>query len=260
MADFKAIYDKLRASEMNNWVGGADPELVGDICTSILVRHVPIDSETRLLDFGCGIGRVMLAVLKQKPMVKAITGIDIVPKMVDFCRETIQSEFPNTNFELAADANDHYDRYKDGRPPKSRAELTAAYGGQFDGAYAFSVFTHIDTGDFVSLLKFVGTMLKPGGRFFFTVFALTPYSRQMLKAGKAVSDFPNSKFTDGGKVFIGNKADKLAFIAYDISKIEEMVWAAGLIPCAIEYGEWRGGKLTNSFQDVIVCRKPLEGG
>lgn len=262
MADFKALYDKLRASEMNNWVGGSDPELVGDMCAWHLSRHTPINDQTRLLDFGCGIGRVTLAMLKHHPSIKGITGIDIVPKMVDFCRDTIGSQFPNVNFELTADTNDHYERYKDGAKPKSRSELSKAYGDQFDVAYAFSVFTHVDVEDFVSLLKFVGTMMKPGGHFFFTAFALSPYSRGRIKNRKTIGSYvtPKSTFIKQDKVLIGNPDDRLAFIAYDIAMIEEMICQAGLVPTLVEYGEWRGGGVSSSLQDLFVCRKPLEQG
>jgi tRNA1(Val) A37 N6-methylase TrmN6 len=72
----------MRQSEMNEWVGGADPELAGEVCASILLRHVPVDSNTRLLDLGAGIGRVALAVVRQRPQLKSLTGFDIIPRMV----------------------------------------------------------------------------------------------------------------------------------------------------------------------------------
>jgi SAM-dependent methyltransferase len=258
MADFNAIYDKLRQSEMNAWVGGADPAEVGKICSDILLRHVPVDQSTRLLDFGVGIGRVALAVLQRRPEVQAIAGLDIVPKLVDFCNATIASEFPNTSFELLADQNEHYERFKHEARAKSREEIAKASGDSFDVAYAFSVFTHIDKGDFVSLLKFVRSLLKPGGRFLFTAFILTPFSRATLGLGWTFPPFKDLTFEDDGAVFIGNPEDRLAFIGYDIGRIEAMIFEAGLIPTAIEYGDWRGGSLAQSYQDVIVCRRPLD--
>ncbi len=175
MPDFDAIYERLRQSGMNDWVRGEDPQAVGDSCCNILLRHVPIDASTSVLDYGAGIGRVALSVLRQRPDVKQLTGIDIGPKMVRFCEETLGSQFPNTQFELLADQNDHYERFKNQTPSKSRQQITADHRASFDAAYAFSVFTHVDTDDFVPLLKFVWTLLKPGGRFLFTAFALTPF-------------------------------------------------------------------------------------
>lgn len=258
MPDFDAIYDKLRASGMNDWVGGADPKEVGDACCRILLRHIPISAQTTLLDFGTGIGRVMLSLLRERPEVQAVTGIDIVPRMVTFCTETIAAEFPQTNFELLLDHNDHYERFKEGGRAKSRAELQNTYGGRFDAVFAFSVFTHIEVEDFVPTLRFVKSLLKPGGRFLFTVFALNPFSRAMIKQGLTIASFPNPRFEKKNTVLIGTPSDRLAFIAYDTRRLDDMMSEAGLVPCAIEYGEWRGGGFSDSYQDVIVCRRPFE--
>ena len=54
---------------------------------------------------------------------------------------------------------------------------------------------------------------------------------------------------------IGNTDDRLAFIGYDIVRLERMIVEAGLVPAAIEYGDWRGAA-SASLQDVIVCFKP----
>jgi SAM-dependent methyltransferase len=260
-ADFSRLFDEMRRSEMNTWVGGADPELVGDISAEILLSHLPPVPAARMLDFGCGIGRVGLAVLKQRPGIGSLTGFDIVPKLVDFCRSTIGATFANANFELVLDENDHYERYdraKANEPPQTHADLLKKYGGSFDSAYAFSVFTHVDVNDFAPLLRFVGTLLKPGGRFLFTAFALTPFSRHQLAKGLTQPAFPKLYYEQDGAVLIGAPKDRLAFIAYDISRIEAMIWEAGLVPCEVEYGEWRSDRMSRSYQDVFVCRRPLE--
>jgi SAM-dependent methyltransferase len=253
--DISAIYDRMRASEMNQWVGGADPEEVGDICAEILAQHVPFDPDARMLDFGCGIGRVMLAVLKQQPEAR-ITGFDIVPRMIAFCEETIGAAFPAVRFELLEGSNDHYEKFKDAAQPRSRAETSASYEAAFDAVYAFSVFTHIDKDDFPDLLKFVSGLLAPGGRFLFTAFILTPFSRATINLCWTLPELSKGVYEDGDEVFIAQAEDRLAFIAYDMERIERMIWTAGLIPCVVEYGNWRGGGLSDSYQDVIVCRKP----
>lgn len=257
--DFSRMFQAMRQSEMNAWVGDVDPELAGEFSTAILLRHVPIDHETRLLDFGAGVGRVAASVLRQRPQLKAMIGIDIVPRLVDFCQSTIASQFSNVKFELLADQNSHYDKYKDQSQarPKSRQELIASYGNSIDCAYAFSVFTHIDAKDFVDLLRFVGALLKPGGRFFFTAFALTAFSRAQIAAGNTTLPVPRYRYEENGAVFIGNTDDRLAFIGYDVARLEQMIWDAGLISSEIEYGGWRRDNFSGSLQDVIVCRKPV---
>jgi hypothetical protein len=162
------------------------------------------------------------------------------------------------NFELLNDQNAHYERHKDAAAAKSHADLIATYGGTIDSAYAFSVFTHVDVGDFVGLLRFVGALLKPGGRVLFTVFALTPFSRNQIATGRTSVPLPRVGYEQDGTVFVPNATDRLSFIGYDIVRVERMVVEAGLIPSVIEYGDWRGDRLSATFQDIIVCRKPLE--
>jgi SAM-dependent methyltransferase len=248
----------MRQNEMNAWVGGDDPELAGEICASILLRHVPVGSDTRLLDLGAGIGRVALAILRQRPQLRSLTGFDIIPRLVQFCQANISSQFSNVNFELLTERNAHYERYQGNVEGRSRAELIAAYAGSIDSVYAFSVFTHVDVSDFVALLHFTGKLLKPGGRVLFTVFALTPFSRHQIATGRTSVPLPTVGYEQDGTVFIPNASDRLSFIGYDILRLEQMIVEAGLIPSVIEYGDWRGDRLSATFQDVIVCRKPLE--
>jgi len=75
----------------------------------------------RVLDFGCGSGRVTIAVSKSLPNA-SICATDIDAEAIDWCREHITcAEF---------DANSHY-------PP------TRYSSGSFDLIYAVSVFTHL---------------------------------------------------------------------------------------------------------------------
>ena len=79
---------------MNDWVGGSDPEAVGDACNRILERYLTFSSESRVLDFGCGIGRVLLSLLKYKPDVGLIARFDIIPQVIGFCETHIATVYP----------------------------------------------------------------------------------------------------------------------------------------------------------------------
>jgi len=250
------VFDLMRATEMNDWVGGSDPERVGDASAAIINRLIPHNSTSRVLDFGCGIGRGMLSVLKSAPPPAAIVGMDIIPTVIDFCRSHIQPIFPNVTFELTGDSNDHYDRFIGDIERKPKNMVADQYVEYFSLAYAFSVFTHVDRKDFQDLLAFVGKMLEPGGRFMFTCFTLTDFSRHMIACGQAIFPFTESVFVDSGEVLWGNKNDPLAFIAFDKAVLEQMVWNAGLAITKVEYGCWMGGSIGSSLQDLIVVTKP----
>ena len=255
------IYELIRQSEMNDWVGGSDPETVGNACRSILSRYITIDANSRLLDFGCGIGRVLLSVLQHTPAVGKITGFDIMPQVIRFCDTHIASAFPQTSFELIQGSNDHYDQFVSAGGAaiaKGPSNLLADYGSSFTGAYAFSVFTHVEMADFRSLLVLVVSILQPGGEFLFTSFLLTPYSRQAIEQRTGLFPFGETAFEADGRVFIGNVPDRLGFIAFDMALVEQMVFDAGLVITHVEHGAWTGSGFSPSLQDVIVCRRPRE--
>jgi SAM-dependent methyltransferase len=261
MSIVETIFGEIRHSEMNDWVGGTDPEVVGDACRNILERYLTINSESRLLDFGCGIGRVLLSVLKHRSEVGSITGFDIMPQVIQFCDTHIARAFANTKFEVIQGSNDHYDHFIAAavpHAPKSYAQLQSEYGSTFTGAYAFSVFTHVEIADFRSLLRLLSNLLVPTGELLFTAFLLTPFSRHAIREGTALFEFGATLSEDNDDVFIGNSSDRLSFIAFDLDLVERMVFEAGLVITRIEHGSWSGAGFSSSLQDILVCRRPAE--
>lgn len=257
MNAISVIFDKMRATPMNDWIGGSDPEVVGDASALLIRRLLPINTDGKVLDFGCGIGRGLVSLLKEQPMPSKVVGMDIMPPVISFCREVIEPYFPNVIFELIEGSNEHYDHFIESQKRKPLTVLVSQYGATFDAAYAFSVFTHVDRKDFVALLKLVASLLAPGGHFLFTCFTLTEFSRQMIENSQSIFPLTESVFVDDGMVFWGNRTDPLAFIAFDKNLLEFMVWEAGLAITKIEYGCWMGGGIGSSLHDLVVVRKPL---
>ncbi len=255
MADLAPIYDLMRATPMNDWVGGSDPERVGDGCVALLRRLVRLTPNSRVLDFGCGIGRGLVSLHKAGVHPKQLVGMDIMPPVIDFCAEHIAPVLPNVAFELIEGANDHYDHFIEARPRESHASLTQKYQNNFTDGYAFSVFTHVTQEDFQTLLNFVATMMAPGGRFLFTCFELNAYSRHMVLAGQSMFPLDRQRMADADNIFIANPDDPLAFIAFDEALIREMVWKSGMAVTKVSYGCWMGGGIGESLQDAIVCTK-----
>jgi SAM-dependent methyltransferase len=233
MTQAAAIFDAMRQSEMNDWVGGSDPEAVGDACVGILNRYITINEGSRLLDSGCGVGRVLVALLKRQPIVARITGLDIVPRLIAFCDEHIAAAFPNASFKLIQGSNDHYDQFiaADGAAaPCSQDSLLAEDAADYSGAYAFSVFTHVKLADFKSLLQMLGCLLEPDGALLFTCFLLTPYSRRAIGQLTALFPFGDTACEEGGDFLIGNRNDRLGLIAFHPSLAEQMAPGADLHP------------------------------
>lgn len=255
VAEFSEIYEAMRATPMNDWVGGSDPEQVGDACVALLRSLVQLNGESRVLDFGCGIGRGLVSLHKSGIRPRQLVGMDIMPPVIDFCEQHIAPRLANTQFELIEGANDHYDRFIEQRDRQSHAALSAKYCDHFTDGYAFSVFTHVTRDDFQKLLTFVASMMKPGGRFLLTCFELNAYSRHMVMAGQSMFPLDRQRMADAGDIFIANPDDPLAFIAFDAGLIRDMVWRAGMAVTKVKYGCWMGGGIGDGLQDLIVCTK-----
>jgi SAM-dependent methyltransferase len=213
-----------------------------------------------LLDFGCGVGRVMLSVLKYHPDISRVSGFDIMPQVIQFCDSHIASSFPTTSFELITGSNDHYNDFiaaAGTTGAKSHAQLQAQYAGAFSGIYAFSVFTHVELADFRALLKLLSNLVEPGGQVLFTAFLLTPSSRRAIRERRALFPFAEGPLDTEGDTFVGNATDRLGFIAFDQSLVAQATFDAELVIHHIEYGSWAGTIPSQNLQDVIVCGKPL---
>lgn len=254
MIDFNEVYSALRASSLNTLVGGSDPEEVGNFCSGIVNRYFNIQNDSRILDFGCGPGRVLLSVLRQNPNLNKLVGFDIMDEAIEFCRNNIERSASNASFELISDKNDHYNTHVSGVAGKDIEFIGRKYRNFFNYVYAFSVFTHIDRHDFGRTLKFISDVAQPGGKALITAFLLTPFSRSKIESNTANFRFERPEMSDDGLVFVGDAKDRLAFIAYDLLEAEKMFFDAGLVIEHIEYGSWRG-VASATLQDVIVCSK-----
>ena len=105
-------------------------------------RHSgPLASCERVLDFGCGWGRILRFFLKDLDAGR-LWGIDTRDKMIDVCRRTI----PGAHFERAG--------------PWPPAPMDDA---SFDLVYAFSVFSHLSEEMHEAWLQEFHRILKPGG-------------------------------------------------------------------------------------------------
>jgi SAM-dependent methyltransferase len=127
---------------------------------------------TRLLDFGCGSGRVTLALHAMRPGL-AVVGVDVNAAAIAWCRRHAPGQF-------------HWIR--------SGARLPFT-DGSFDCACAINVFTHFDETEQFAALREVQRVLRPEGLLIVTT---RPFdAAQPLNArGFAFSSRPGDAFKD----------------------------------------------------------------
>lgn len=108
----------------------------------------------RFMDFGCGNGRMIPFIA---PLVDEYIGLDVMPDVLEFCRE-ITFDIPNVRFEHLDALNPMYPGGHQDRVALPLADHSV------DSAAALSVFSHLGTKSLAEwYLDEFARVLKPGG-------------------------------------------------------------------------------------------------
>ncbi|HEV7837067.1 MAG TPA: class I SAM-dependent methyltransferase [Gemmatimonadaceae bacterium] len=162
------------------------PEIYDSVPAYVARRDVAFyvdeakDAGGRVLEVGCGTGRVLLPIARSG---RAIDGIDASPPMLERCRAKLQGE-----------PDDVRQRVTLHRADARKFDL----GHQFDLVIApFRVMQHlISIEDQLAFLESAARHLTPGGRLAFDVF--NPHFSALVSAdGTEREDTPDTKLPDG---------------------------------------------------------------
>ena len=144
--DYERLVDALGAQGhtnddvMSTAVGG-QYEQVGEIEADVLGQF-GLDHTSRLLDFGCGSGRLSTALGKRFPQLD-YTGVDILPRFLDYARSKAPNHFKFVcNQTMALPFDD----------------------ASFSFISCFSVFTHLLHEEIFIYMEEMHRCLEPGGK------------------------------------------------------------------------------------------------
>ncbi len=132
-----------------------------------LIDHFGCNPESRILDIGCGPGRLPIGLLRV--IVKAnYTGIDVDQDSIAWGKYHIQQKHPSFRFQHLNIINERYN--------KNGIQLTKNFSfefpaNSFDIIYLYSVFSHMYEEDMRIYLSEFIRILKDNGKIFFTTFA-----------------------------------------------------------------------------------------
>jgi SAM-dependent methyltransferase len=204
----------------------------------------------RVLDIGCGIGRMARPLAGFLEPTGSYDGFDVNPGGIAWCAQRYGGDHPNFSFAVADLFNSRY--HPAGAQPA--AEFTFPYAdGSFDFALATSVFTHLLEGEAERYLGQAARTLAPGGRLFATWFLLDGGSRAALAAGRAALAFPEPE----AHISLLDDDVPEEAVAFDRAWLAEALQRHGLALTSVHEGSWRGdGSGAPSFQDIIVATKP----
>ena len=208
-----------------------------------------VNPSSRILDVGCGVGRLAIAMPDFLDANGGYEGFDIVPEGIEWCKQHIVGPHDNINFTLADVYNKEYNP-KGSRQP---ADYQFPYEDEaFDVAVLLSVFTHMLPIDVDRYVGEISRVLKKDGRMCASYYIITPESLQLMNAGRGFMFF---KHNLGSHWIHSNKVPELG-IAYDESYLRGIYSKHGLSdPPDIYFGRWCGRPTGLDAQDVVVATK-----
>jgi SAM-dependent methyltransferase len=230
------------------FIGAGEYRALGDEFFRYFLRWGEIKPHHRILDIGCGIGRMSRPfVAFLDPARGRFEGFDIDGGGIRWCQEHYAA-YPHFQFQRA----DIFNKYYNPSGMVRAEDFTFPYADQsFDFAFATSVFTHMPLPSIARYLRETARVLVPGGRALFTVFFWNAEAQALVAQGK--SKLP---FREHGDLVVVDPE-----IPEDAIAIRPPDWQAALRDAGLEaegevrWGYWCGRAPTASFQDIVLARK-----
>lgn len=239
--------DELEPPAGLAFVGHGDFRAVGDWYATQFEDLGGMSSESRVLDIGCGIGRMAIP-LTSRLESGSYEGFDTSEAMIRWCTRNISTRSPNFSFTYAPVYNQKYNPFGS----IEASEFEFPYGDEeFDFAFATSVFTHLSIEDSRRYLTELARVLVPGGTALLTLFILDGEGRKPMDDDLAYC------FSFGfGPLWSTNPKEPEAAVAFPIDVLEREVERAGLsFRGPVRWGRWPEEEVGHDVQDIIVLEK-----
>lgn len=241
--------DDLTPPRRLSFVGGGDFRKVGEEFRRYFVELGGLTPDQRVLDVGCGIGRMAVPLTRYLSARGSYDGFDIVPAGIAWCQSRITARFPNFRFQLA---DIHNSTYNPGGRSQAEAYRFPYDDGGFDLVVLTSVFTHLLPHELRRYLTECARVLRPGGRLFGTFLLLNPESLDLIARGQSRLDFQH----DLGEYRVVHADDPAAAVGYPEQTIRDWLAVAGLsLHEPVHYGAWCGRDRHLSYQDIVVATR-----
>ncbi len=233
-------------------IGGSSFRLIGEEFLRLFRDLGGLPREARVLDVGCGCGRMAVPLAKWLTGASTYDGFDVDAAAVSWCREQITPRYPTFQFHVADVRNGHY------RADAARDAVEWTFpwpDASFDFVFLTSVFTHMLPRDQERYVEEIARVLADGGTCFATFFLWNAEAAERLDLHATRMRFKHV-LTDPGGEFRAMYPEKpegaLSIREEDARARFDRHGLAVVEP--IHYGTWcrpRGA----SFQDVVVVRR-----
>lgn len=230
------------------FIGSGDFKKQGEHILDLVIKYTKLKPDGKILDIGCGIGRLAIPLTKYLTNQGCYEGFDIVKMGIDWCTKNISKKYPNFHFMHIDLKNDLYNLKTD----KKAKDFVFPYKqNYFDSIVLTSVFTHMMPSDVKQYLQQIKLVIKDNGYCLATFFIIDQKSTEAIKNKTAYFSF-NHKYN--GYYLLDTKV-KEANVAYEIDYLYSMLEECGLRVDFISQGTWANGSNPIDFQDVVILKK-----
>ena len=224
----------------------SDFNIIGQELFQYLVEIGGLKPNDKVLDVGCGVGRMAIPMTRYLSFEGTYDGIDIVAKSIEHCTRVYAHRFDNFHFHHADTFNSHYNSGGKYLPHQYKFPFADK---SFSFIFLTSVFTHMLGQGVENYLNEIQRVLVQGGRCVITYFILNPESEALMQADKSSLKFVFP--IDQGKSV--QLTEPEAAVAFDEKYIRELYRKYGLtIINPIHYGSWSGRESDVGYQDLLV--------
>ena len=231
------------------YVGREDFDKVGKEFNNYFIEFARLKKNAKVLDVGCGVGRIAVPLTSYLNELGSYCGFDIVESGINWCNEKIATKYPNFKFIHSDILNKHYN--KNGSVLAHEYKFPFA-DETFDFVFLNSVFTHMFPQDVENYMKEISRVLRHKGNCLITFFIINNESKRLMRDPGSILNF---KFRGDG-YFCTKEVDPEAAIAFEEEYVVRLFRSNGMtIDNSIHYGSWCGRDNYLSFQDIVVARR-----
>lgn len=228
--------------------GGPNP-LIARYYADVLTQPA-LPPDARILDLGCGYGRIALELLARLSPDQRYTGLDPHAEAIEWASQHIAPRHPNASFARIDIASDVYNS---GGQVDARSYRFPFADASLDLVFMISVMTHVGSETVEAYLREAARTLKPDGRLIATYFLLDESVDELLAAGR-------SSFTmrwPHGRSRVENPDSPELAIAHPRQLILAMLSDAGFAAPAVVEGSWcgRAGTGLMDYQDLVIAAR-----
>lgn len=128
-----------------------------------------IGPQDRVLDLGCGIGNILIALAEQIAFRQPVVGVDVSPRLIDIGRREVARAGLADKIDLRV----------------APATQLAMDDASFDVVLTSHLIKHLDDDALAQSFGEVGRILRPGGRFLLWEFEKSPLSAPVFISARA---------------------------------------------------------------------------